>query len=217
MEAKNDSQDGHKARMRNRFYRFLFLLLALFGLLSVLLSVLGVAPFGVNEFWRGIFLGSGNVPGQVSHAELGAPQRLIIERIGLIASIQNPATQDDLVLERALKAGPVHYPGSGLLGSNQNILLFGHSSGLPIVHNQAFKVFNGLKTLTPGDAIKLEGANTGFVYAVDSVSKILAENQRVDIGKFEGKLILSTCNVWGAKEERFVVTSHLVKSYPLKK
>ncbi|MCE9644307.1 sortase [Candidatus Parcubacteria bacterium] len=205
------NEDTDKKPQRRRF---LLLLLVVFALLSFALSAIGLAPLGLREFWRGLILGKEVATLPSISAELGVVRAVSIPAIKLSTAVRSPSTQDDTVLEKALQEGPVHYPGSGLLGSNQNILLFGHSSGLPVVHNQAYKVFNRLKELKRGDEIELSGANTTFLYVVDSVEKVLAGNQTVEIGKKEGKLILSTCNVWGAKEERFVVTAHFVKSYP---
>lgn len=211
----NALQQNSEAEVKRRRRRFLFLCLGLFALLSLALSALGLAPFGVVELWKGLLYGKETPVSPSTPAELGVVRAIRIPAIKLAVPVRSPSTQDDKVLEGELQQGPVHYPGSGLLGSHQNILIFGHSSGLPVVRNQNYKVFNRLKELRAGDEIELEGANTAFLYVVDSVEKVLAGNESVDIGKREGKLILSTCNVWGAKEERFVVTAHFVKSYPL--
>jgi len=214
MEAKNEPQMNENADKKPLRRRFLLLLLVVFALLSFAFSAIGLAPLGLREFWRGIILGKEVTPPASTSTEVGVVRSVSIPAIKLSTAVRSPSTQDDKVLEKELQVGPVHYPGSGLLGSNQNILLFGHSSGLPVVHNQAYKVFNRLKELKAGDEIELKGVNTTFLYRVDSVEKVLAGNQTIEIGKREGKLILSTCNVWGAKEERFVVTAHFVKSYP---
>lgn len=215
MEAKNALQMDQETSKASQRRRFLLLFFVAFVLFSVVFSLVGLAPLGLREFWRGLLLGQEETVSTSTSAELGAVRALSIPAIKLSATVQSPSTQDDAVLEKALQLGPVHYPGSGLLGSNQNILLFGHSSGLPVVHNQAYKVFNRLKELKGGEEIELRGGNTAFLYRVDSIEKVLAGNESIDIGKREGKLILSTCNVWGAKEERFVVTAHFVKSYSL--
>ena len=213
MEAKNGLQTTSDKLKKQERRRFLLLCLGLFGVFSASLSLLGLTPQGVSEFWKGVLLSDERVVVEQTTDSRGVVRSLIIDKINLDTPIYSPTTQEDSVLEKALQEGPVQYPGSGLLGTKQNILIFGHSSGLPVVHNQAYKVFNRLKELEVGDRIRLNGQNSTFEYQVSSVEKVLALNQRVDIGKREDKLILSTCNVWGAKEERYVVIANFVKSY----
>src|SRR3989344_1736132 len=75
----------------------------------------------------------------------GTPKRIVIDAIGVDAPIISLESRDVAVLDAALLEGVVHYPGSGTLHDESNMLLFGHSSGLPIIHNQNYKIFNDLK------------------------------------------------------------------------
>ena len=80
-----------------------------------------------------------------------APMRIEIPSINLSATISNPSTVDIVTLDRALLSGVVRYPTSAKLGELGNVVLFGHSSYLPIVGNQAYKTFNGIQKLVAGD------------------------------------------------------------------
>ena len=78
------------------------------------------------------------------------PTRIIIDKIGVNTAVLNPTSNKNSVLDENLLKGAVRYPGSGTLG-NGNVFLFGHSTGIRIVNNQAFKAFNNLKSLNPND------------------------------------------------------------------
>jgi len=142
------------------------------------------------------------------------PVRIIIPKVNLDARILNPESRNLNVLNDSLLYGAVRYPDSGKLNSDKNILLFGHSSNLPVVHNQNFKVFLGLKQLAAGDEIILESKNTGYRYKVDSVRLTDADSEVVTFSN-EHKLILSTCNTLGAHEARYITEAHFVGSYPI--
>jgi LPXTG-site transpeptidase (sortase) family protein len=138
------------------------------------------------------------------------PVRIKIDTIGLDTAILNPSSNDIEVLDRALLSGAVHYPGSGLLGENANVLLFGHSSYLPVVHNKAFKAFNELNKLRNGDLITVFSENIVYTYKVDDVTLSDAEDTLVTFDSPKPILTLATCNTFGAKQERWIVTASLV-------
>jgi LPXTG-site transpeptidase (sortase) family protein len=142
----------------------------------------------------------------------GMPVRIQIERIGLDTPILNPASSDVNVLDRALLSGAVRYPESGLLGQNANMLLFGHSSYLPVVQNKAFKAFNELSKLTKGDSITVFAEDSIYIYNVTSVVLSKADDALVQFSATEPTLTLATCNSFGSKEDRWVVTARLVST-----
>jgi len=117
-----------------------------------------------------------------------------------------------------LTRGVVHYPGSALPGEFGNVFLFGHSTGLRVVHNKAYAVFNGLKELTPGQVVRIRYGGREYWYRVTSVAMKAADEAWVDLRRDtkQRKLTLSTCNVFGAKTDRFVVEAEFMKSYPLR-
>jgi len=147
--------------------------------------------------------------------EYTEPTRIAVARVGLDAKILNPESREVSKLDQALLFGAVRYPGSGDLESTQNIFIFGHSSFLPVVHNENFKVFNRLKDLKGGDIISLFSNKKEYRYKVKEVKLTTAEAQFVDLSAKNHELILSTCNSFGQKQERYVVTATFFESVVL--
>jgi LPXTG-site transpeptidase (sortase) family protein len=145
----------------------------------------------------------------------GTPTRIIIERIGVDALIENPASTDIDVLNEALLSGAVHYPGSGDLNDTSNLFLFGHSTGFRIVNNEAYKTFNGLANLAHDDLIRVQSNSREYIYRVVSVSLVDADAAFVTLSNSKKELTLSTCNVFGEKQERYVVHADFVGDFPL--
>lgn len=132
------------------------------------------------------------------------PVRVVIPIIKVNAIVHNPDSNDNVILNGYLDKGTVRYPGSGLLGDG-NVLIFGHSSNLAVVNNQAYKALNGLKTLVRGDTIYLDSDKYRYVYTVEKNSMVRADEGYVDFEDDRNMLTLSTCNTLGAKEDRHVV------------
>jgi len=134
------------------------------------------------------------------------PQRITIDTIDVDTKIANPTSTSLSVLNDALDESAVRYPRSGRIGSGRPMFLFGHSSRLPVVHNQAYKSFNGLNKLSVGDTITIHGSSTTAVYTVISVDIRKADagfisfrsNDRVD-------LTIATCTTFGTKQNRTIV------------
>lgn len=141
------------------------------------------------------------------------PMRIEIPAINVAATIANPTTTDIKVLDQKLLKGAVRYPTSALLGETGNVVLFGHSSYLPVVGNQAFKTFNGIQKLVVGDIVTVYASSTAYVYRVRSVAKESAKNAAIVLSVAGRVLTLATCNSFGAKEDRFVVTADFVESH----
>lgn len=142
--------------------------------------------------------------------ESAFPTRISIEKIALDTTIVTPQSTDIDVLDRALLNGAVHYPGSGGPGENANMLLFGHSSYLPVINNVAFKAFNELNKLKAGDRITVYSETHVYTYETETVVLSEAENVRVEFDSSYPKLTLATCNSFGSKQERWIVTAKLV-------
>lgn len=135
------------------------------------------------------------------------PERVKIPKIGIDAPINNPTSTDITALDTALRDGVVRYPGSGLIQGDKPMFLFGHSSRLPVVQNQAYKSFNGLDDLSVGDTIAVSGGEQTVDYRVGSVKVVDKDEAYVDFSRGEDILVLSTCTTFGAKENRVVVTA----------
>lgn len=142
------------------------------------------------------------------------PITIDIAAINLSATIANPATTDSATLDEVLLKGAVRYPTSAKLGETGNVVLFGHSSYLPIVLNQAFKTFDGIQKLKAGDVVVVSSSDTEYTYQVRSVAKESANgNLAIPLAAAEKTLTLVTCNSFAEKTDRFVVVADFVESH----
>lgn len=142
------------------------------------------------------------------------PVRIEIPSIKLVTSIANPDSTDVATLDAALHDGAVRYPTSAKLGDEGNVIVFGHSSYLPIVNNKAYKAFNEIQKLSKDDQIMVVGETTTFVYAVESVRSANAGKDGIPLTVTGSVLTLATCDSFGTPSDRFIVTAQLVESYP---
>ena len=143
------------------------------------------------------------------------PERIEIPVIKLSATIANPTTTAIEALDKALLSGAVRYPTSAKLGETGNVVLFGHSSYLPIVGNPAYKAFNDIQKLVPGDAVTVYSSGTAYTYRVRSMQKEdAASGAGIDLAVTGRVLTLATCNSFATKSDRFVVTADFVESHP---
>lgn len=143
------------------------------------------------------------------------PIRMEIPSLNRTAAIVNPETTDIEALDKELLKGAVRYPTSAKLGEAGNVILFGHSSYLPIVGNKAYKTFNDIQKLVTGDVITVYSSGTAYTYRVRNVE---IKNSTIDgilLSTTERVLTLVTCNSFGAKEERFILTADFLESHPL--
>lgn len=144
------------------------------------------------------------------------PLTINIAAINLSATIANPTTTNITVLDTDLLMGAVRYPTSAKLGETGNVVLFGHSSYLPIVLNQAYKTFDGIQKLKAGDVVIVSSSDTAYTYQVRSVTKESANgNLAIPLAAAEKTLTLVTCNSFAEKTDRFVVVADFVESHPV--
>ena len=143
------------------------------------------------------------------------PLSIKVASVGIDSQIYNPESTDIKTLDDLLLKGVVHYPGSGLLGGGGNIFLFAHSTGIKIVNNQAFKSFNGLRSIKVGDVVSVFSEKNEYIYKVSSVKLEGADKALVTFDTSDSKLTLTTCNTFGAKSERYVVEAEFSKVIPL--
>ena len=201
--------------IRDNVWRFLSTFVLVFAASFVVLFWFGFAPFRVES--------AGDTGNAVSispalPANVGPefPGRIVIGAIGVDASISNPAESDIETLDKGLLYGAVRYPGSAELNEDGTVYLFAHSSFLKIVRNPAYRTFNNIQKLSVGDEIHVYSATSDYAYRVTSVLLVDAESALVDLSGGKGaKLVLSTCDSFGAKSQRFVVEADFVRSSPL--
>ncbi len=151
---------------------------------------------------------------EVEAAIVELPERIEIASIGVSASIANPSTTETSALDHELEKGAVRYPTSAKLGETGNVVLFGHSSYLPVVGNPAYKTFNGIQKLKSGQNITVYSSHTVYVYSVKSVRKETAEEGAIPLSIAGKQLTLATCDSFGEKSDRFVVVADFVESHP---
>jgi LPXTG-site transpeptidase (sortase) family protein len=95
------------------------------------------------------------------------------------------------------------------------MVLFGHSSYLPVVHNLAYKTFDGIQNLTAGKVVTVYSADTAYTYRVRTVTKESATTAGIPLQVSGRVLTLSTCDSFGEKTDRFVVVADFVDSYSI--
>jgi len=202
-------------------WRFLFTFLLIFFVSLTFLSAIGFVPESIDEEYDfsapSVETTNSTQNSSVrSTAVVEQPVRIIIPTIGINSLVLNPASRDIATLDNALLSGAVRYPGSSKLGESGNMLLFGHSSYLPVVNNQNYKAFNGIQKLEKGDQVLLQSEGLEYVYRVVTVREATASETLVDLRKVGNpKLTLSTCNSFGSASERFIVEADFVGSYPI--
>jgi LPXTG-site transpeptidase (sortase) family protein len=185
------------------------------GLAYLVLAVLGFLPASLNVFTPMRAEPAAEVKDdsyELPEAPVDArgsetstvPSLVSIPKIGVEAEIHVPPSIDVETLDRLLSLGAVYYPGSGVV-ERGNVFIFGHSSNWAIVKNQAYKTFNNLEDLVPGDLIYLSGEGWEAAYEVESVRVAPDSEVLVSFSGSEPRLTLSTCNTFGLKEERIVV------------
>ncbi len=142
-----------------------------------------------------------------------APTRVVIPKVGVDTPISNPSSTNIEVLDSELLKGAVHYPGTAYLGEEGSVLLFGHQSYLPVIHNQAFKAFNDLQKLQTGDTISVYGGRTEYRYAVRSVTLVTVDFGSIPLDTKGETLTLVTCNSLGEKEQRYIIKADLLGTF----
>ena len=141
------------------------------------------------------------------------PTHISIPSINLDLPVQNPDTHDVAALDELLKQGPARYVDSALLGEKGNVLIFAHSSHLPVVRNQMYKAFNEIPELTAGDTITLTGGGKQYFYSVVSIRRADANEEQIDISKTGERLTLVTCDTLTSKSTRWIAEAELIGSY----
>ncbi len=207
MDNKQQKQGIIELISKNKGYFFVNLFIILILTFSTL-YFFNLVP----EQLKSIF---GREPGQdFKGNQIGElPLNIKIPAIGVDSQIYNPATTSIEVLNDYLLKGAVRYPGSGLLGGSGNIFLFGHSTGIKLVNNQAYKTFNGLQNLKQGDLVHVFSDKYEYVYKVLSVSVESADKAMVEFNTKSKILTISTCNNFSTKSDntdRYVVKSEFV-------
>jgi LPXTG-site transpeptidase (sortase) family protein len=187
----------------------------IFVLTFIFLSGVGATPDPIHPSVRDEPTLSGTEASLNASSTPEQPVRIVARDIGLDATVANPNSVDIEVLDNALLKGAVRYPTSAMLGMDGTVLLFGHSSYLPIVHNQAYKTFDDIQKLKPGQAVSVYSGTTEYRYIVTQVRVANAEEDSVELNPTGKHLTLVTCDSFSKKTSRFIVTADFVGAYSL--
>jgi len=200
------------ARMGKQFVMFAITFVALFALTYAFMAAVDALPEPITQNANG---GTSDVPwtSDVQTAEM--PVRVIAKTIGLDNTVLNPESTEVAELDAALLKGTVRYPTSALLGVDGTMLIFGHSSYLPIVRNKNYKAFNGIQKLKAGDTVSVYSSTREYRYSVVGVRLANADEDVVELPANGKYLALLTCDSFGTKSDRFVVTADFVGAYEL--
>ncbi len=147
-----------------------------------------------------------------ANAQTAKPTKIIIPAIGMDLPVQNPTTRDLAALDTLLQKGPARYVDSAKLGMKGNVIIFAHSSNLPVVKNQMYKAFNRVPELSAGDSITIVGDDgKKYLYSVTSVRKANASDATIDLSPRIGtKLTLVTCDTLTSKDARFILEADFI-------
>ena len=148
-----------------------------------------------------------------SQLEAILPERIVIPTIDLDLPVQNPSSRNIARLDELLKDGPVRYVDSARLGAKGNVLIFAHTSHLPVVRNQMYKAFNRLPELKAGDSITITGSGKSYVYVVTSVRKAEVDEAVIDLSAVGQKLTLVTCDTLTGKSARIILEADFVGAF----
>ncbi len=156
---------------------------------------------------------AGQTFAQQDSASAQAPVRVVAKNIGLDVTVVNPATTSVDILDEALTQGAVRYPSSALLNVDGTVLLFGHSSYLPIVYKLYYKTFNGIQNLKVGQTVSVYSGTTEYRYSVTGVRTANANEDTIELPATGKHLVLVTCDSFATKSTRYVVNADFVGAY----
>ncbi len=197
---------------------FALAFLIMFILSVMFLAISDTLPEIPNPYdqARSALNGTTQTPVELPAMALEAPVRVVARGAGVDVTISNPATTNLTAVDTELQKGAIRWSESAYLGQNGTVLLFGHSSSLPIVHNRNYKAFNGIQNLKAGAVISVYSDTTEYRYSVTNVRPANAQEDVVELptnGKF---LTLVTCNnSISNKTGRYIVTAEFVEAYPI--
>lgn len=143
------------------------------------------------------------------------PELIVFDSLNKQVKVLNPNSRDIDVLDEALLHGVVRHPDSATLHDDGNVFILGHSSYLPNVMNRNFQAFNGIQNLKWGDVVRLQTADSEYIYRVDRVYMARASEVTVPVSGTGKILTLATCNSFGSMDDRYILEATLVATESL--
>lgn len=191
-------------------WKFLVVFLVVFFLIAAFLYAIDFVPETPSAAAQGVDGAATAASVQTEQLPVETPIRIAAPAVGIDAPIENPVSTNLTTLDSDLLQGAVRYPGSGLLGENARMYIFGHQSYLPFLHNPAYKTFDGLQQLRAGDDIIVYSATAAYHYRVATVTHTTAAAGVVQLGAGARTLTLSTCDAFGSTSDRWEVVADFV-------
>ncbi len=156
------------AQNKVRFFSVFFIIFTLTYAVFFALDFLPEAP-STTKADEAVATSTPEAPAPKPVPVVSEPVSMTITELSRTVPVLNPASNDIPTIDAALLNGVARHPDSAKLGEDGNILILGHSSHLPNVFNSNFQAFNGLETMTWGDKIYLDSADTRYVYGDEKV------------------------------------------------
>lgn len=113
-------------------------------------------------------------------------------------------------IQKALRNGVIHYPGTALPGDNGNVVVTGHSSYYAWDAGRFKDVFALLHDVKVGDKIVMYFNQRKFLYEVENIKVVLPKDVDVLAQTSREQLTLITCTPIGTNLKRLIVTAKLV-------
>lgn len=115
-------------------------------------------------------------------------------------------------IQKALRNGVVHYPGTALPGENGNIVLTGHSSYYAWDPGRFKDVFALLHDVRKGDKVVIFFNQKKYLYEIEEKKIVLPKEVDVLRSANKEQLTLITCTPIGTNLKRLVVIGKLLES-----
>ncbi len=136
-----------------------------------------------------------------------------ITKLGVLAPIIFPATEDEKELEKSLDLGTVHFPSSALPGQTGQTIILGHSAPLNWPRIKYDWVFSRLNELGPGDEITVFFNNKEYRYAVIN-TVFLERGEEIperELAEHNNIVVLISCWPPGKDLRRIAVEAVLIE------
>ncbi|MBI2638190.1 class D sortase [Candidatus Peregrinibacteria bacterium] len=114
-------------------------------------------------------------------------------------------------IQKALKNGVIHYPGTALPGDNGNVVITGHSSYYVWDPGRFKDVFALLHDVKMGDRIVVYFNQKKYIYEVNKIKVVLPKDVDVLGPSPTEQLTLITCTPIGTNLKRLIVQAKLVE------
>lgn len=114
-------------------------------------------------------------------------------------------------IQKSLRNGVIHYPGTALPGDNGNVVITGHSSYYAWDAGRFKDVFALLHDVKIGDRIVVYFNQKKFVYEINKIKVVLPKDVDVLSPSQTEQLTLITCTPIGTNLKRLIVTAKLIE------